>query len=64
MAIPGGAPHTKFTIGGGGGIPHTQFETEDGGIPHTWALPNPTTIRRVEAHTDSAGNVHLTLHET
>jgi hypothetical protein len=63
MAVPGGSPHTKFTIAGGG-IPHTEFETVDGGIPHTMALANPTTIRRVEAHTDSAGNVHLTLHET
>jgi hypothetical protein len=58
-----GGPHTKFNIGGWGGGPHTTFETVDGGGPHTWDLPHPKTVKRVEAHTDEAGNVHITLHE-
>lgn len=56
--------HTKFRIAAAGGGSHTEFETEDGGGPHTWDLPNPATVKRVEAHTDKEGNVHLTLHES
>ena len=52
------------------GVQHTQLKLMPTGVmhtaitvPHTWTLPKPAKIKKVDVHTDEHGNHHVTLHE-